>query len=87
MKKLSEQIKNETDEEKKKELRKSFKDKREYYKDARYVEILMSRLIKQQKLNPRSKVPPRNPNYIVLDEEKEILKTLSARLRCQKKYG
>lgn len=84
---LSKQIKNETDEGKKKELRKTLRDKREYYKDARYVELLINRLIKQQKLNPRSKVPERNQNYIVLDEEKEIFKTLSARLRCQKKYG
>jgi hypothetical protein len=57
---------------------------KEYYKDARYTELFIQRLIKEQKLNPRSKVPPYDPDYIVLDEEKEILKTLSARLADQK---
>ena len=54
------------------------------YGDVIYTEHLISRLIKQQKLNPRSKVPPFNPNYIVLDEEKDILRTLSTRLVDQK---
>lgn len=59
-------------------------DMRNKYGDVIYTEHLISRLIKQQKLNPRSKVPPFNPNYIVLDEEKEILRTLSTRLVDQK---
>jgi hypothetical protein len=57
---------------------------RDKYGDVIYTEHLISRLIKQQKLNPRSKVPPFNPNYIVLDEEKDILRTLSTRLVDQK---
>ena len=76
--------KEEGKEETKEELQKKLKEKREYYKDARYTEVLIKRLIKEQKLNPRSKVPPFNPNYIVLDEEKDILRTLSTRLVDQK---
>ena len=57
---------------------------REKYGDLIYTEHLIARLIKQQKLNPRSKVPPFDPYYIVLDEEKEILKKLSGRLVDQK---
>ena len=87
LKALKEQLKNETDSEKRDSLNKEILKLKEYYKDIRYTESIISRLIKQQKLNPRSKVPSRNSDYIVLDEEKEILKTLSARLRCQKKYG
>ena len=85
--KLMKEIKNEPDKDKKNALRKQLTEKKEYYKDARYVELLVNRLIKHQKLNPRGSVPPLNTNYIVLDEEKEILKTLSSRLRSQKKYG
>ncbi|MBR6907555.1 hypothetical protein IKN40_03500 [bacterium] len=60
------------------------KNIREKYGDLIYTEHLIARLIKQQKLNPRSKVPPFDPYYIVLDEEKEILKKLSGRLVDQK---
>jgi hypothetical protein len=70
--------------EEKARLLKELNDMKEYYKDARYTELFIQRLIKEQKLNPRSKVPPYDPDYIVLDEEKEILKTLSARLADQK---
>jgi ribonuclease D len=84
LKVLSKKLQNETDPIVKEKLKKEFDDKREYYKDARYTEALIYKLIKQQKLNPRSKVPPFDPNYIVLDEEKEILKELSARLVDQK---
>ena len=70
--------------EEKKKIFNKIKDMRKKYGDIIYTEHLISRLIKQQKLNPRSKVPPFNPNYIVLDEEKEILKTLSTRLVDQK---
>ncbi|MBQ7073519.1 hypothetical protein IJM86_00280 [bacterium] len=69
----------------KKQLSNNLKEKKQYYKDVRYTELLVNRLIKQQKLNPRSKVPPFNPDYIVLDEEQNIFKTLSARLLDQKK--
>jgi len=81
---LLQKIMNETDVDKKQQLQQQLKEKKAYYKDARYAELLINRLIKQQKLNPRSKVPPFDPDYIVLDEEKEILKELSARLVDQK---
>ena len=76
------------DEEKQKVLEK-IETMRKKFWDVIYTEHLVARLIKQQKLNPRSLVPKKEDvaSYIVLDEEKEILKTLSARLRCQKKYG
>ena len=74
----------ETDLKKKEELKKEVEEKKYYYRNARYTESLMNRLIKQQKLNPRSKVPPFDPDYIVLDEEKQILKELSTRLVDQK---
>lgn len=70
--------------EEKKKILEKIQNMRNKYGDVIYAEHLISRLIKQQKLNPRSKVPPFNPNYIVLDEEKEILKTLSTRLVDQK---
>ena len=54
------------------------------FSNAIYTEKLMSNLIKTQKLNPRSKVPEFDTSYIVLDEEKEVLKSLSARLVDQK---
>ncbi|MBO4516343.1 hypothetical protein J5751_02700 [bacterium] len=44
---------------------------------ARYVEKLANRLIKKEKLNPRSRVPEVDHNYIVLEEEKQSLQTLS----------
>lgn len=81
---LSKKLQNEKDPSKKEKLKKEFDERKDYYKDARYTETLIDRLIKQQKLNPRSKVPPYDPDYIVLDEEKEILKELSARLVDQK---
>lgn len=87
LKTLSKKIQTEKNPIEKEKLRKEFNDKKIYYKDARYTELLISRLIKQQKLNPRSKVPEYDPNYIVLDEEKEILKKLSARLVDQKENG
>ena len=78
----------EPDEEKQKVLEKIEAMRKKFW-DVIYTEHLVARLIKQQKLNPRSLVPKKEDvaSYIVLDEEKEILKTLSARLRCQKKYG
>ena len=84
LKALSKKYQNETDPVVKKELKEKLKERKEYYKEARYTEALIYNLIKQQKLNPRSKVPPFDPFYIVLDEEKEILKNLSARLVDQK---
>lgn len=81
---LREKLVAETDADQKQKLKQQLKEKREYYKDARYAVLLVNRLIKQQKLNPRSKVPPFDPDYIVLDEEKDILKELSARLVDQK---
>lgn len=81
---LSKEIFKETDSDKRTKLQKRLSELKEYYKDARYTNILIDRLIKQQKLNPRSKVPPFDPDYIVLDEEKEILKRLSTRLVDQK---
>jgi hypothetical protein len=80
-------IRSETDKNKREKLTQQFKEKKAYYKDARYTELLVGRLIKQQKLNPRSKVPPYDPNFIVLDEERDILKSLSARLVDQKQNG
>ena len=77
-------IQSEKDPTERERLKKEIKDKKTYYKDARYTELLISRLIKQQKLDPRWKVPPFDPDYIVLDEEKEILRELSARLVDQK---
>ena len=82
---LQEKIQQEQNMEIKKQLSNNLKEKKQYYKDVRYTELLVNRLIKQQKLNPRSKVPPFNPDYIVLDEEQNIFKTLSARLLDQKK--
>lgn len=87
IKTLMEKIVKETDIEKKEQLQNDLKNKKEYYKDARYTELLIKRLIKQQKLNPRSKVPPFDPDFIVLDEEKEILKKISTRLIDQKQNG
>jgi hypothetical protein len=84
LKELSAKLQNETDPVKKEKLKEDYLAKRKYYKDARYTEALVYKLIKQQKLNPRSKVPPFDPYYIVLDEEKEILKKLSGRLVDQK---
>lgn len=73
----------EPDGEKKKLLEKINK-MREIYWDVIYTEHLIARIIKHQKLDPRWKVPPFDPDYIVLDEEKEILRELSARLVDQK---
>lgn len=84
--KIKDERRHEKDHKKFVKLTQQLKEKEEHYKDARYVELLIKRLIELQKLNPRSLVPQRDPNYIVLDEEKEILKTLSARLKSQKKY-
>ena len=84
IKELSDKLINETDDEKREKIRGEIKEIKEKYKDARYTEIIVNRLIKQQKLKPRTKVPRFDPNFIVLDEEKEILKTLSARLVDQK---
>lgn len=70
--------------EEKQQLLAQIKSMREKYWDVIYTEHLISRLIKQQKINPRSKVPPFDPNFIVLDEEKQILKELSTRLVDQK---
>lgn len=81
---LYEKIKNENNLTKKQELKKEFKELWEYYLQARYTDALMKRLIKEQKLNPRSKVPELDPEYIVLDEEKKVFKELSARLIDQK---
>ena len=57
------------------------------FSNAIYTEKLMSNLIKAQKLNPRSKVPEFDTSYIVLDEEKDVLTKLSARLVDQKQNG
>ena len=85
LEKIQKDISKEQNLDKKEALRKKVKELKEYYKDARYTELLVNRLIKQQKLNPRSKVPPFDPDYIVLDEEKQILKELSTRLVDQKR--
>lgn len=84
LQKILKDFSKEQDLNKKEVLRKKVKELKEYYKDARYTELLVKRLIKQQKLNPRSKVPSFDPDYIVLDEEKQILKELSTRLVDQK---
>ncbi len=84
LKELAVKLQNETDPVKKEKLKNEYMEMRKYYKDARYTEALVYKLVKQQKLNPRSKVPPFDPYYIVLDEEKEILKKLSGRLVDQK---
>jgi hypothetical protein len=47
------------------------------YKKARYVEKLANRIIMKEKLSPRSRVPEVDHNYIVLDEEKQSLESLS----------
>ena len=68
-----------------KNLKESYKKMENDYIKPRYTEILINRLIRQLKLNPRWKLPEYNPNFIVLDEEKKILTKLSARLVDQKK--
>ena len=70
--------------EEKEKIFKKIQNMKAKYGDIIYTEHLIARLVKQQKLNPRSKVPPFDPDYIVLDEEKEILKKLSTRLVDQK---
>jgi hypothetical protein len=54
------------------------------YKEARYTEILVSRLLEKVKISARPFLATFDPRFIVLDEEKAILEELSARLVNQK---
>lgn len=54
------------------------------YKEARYTEILISRLLSKIKISTRPFLAKFDPRFIVLDEEKQILEELSARLVNQK---
>lgn len=83
--KLIQNLSEENDAEKKGSILKEIKDIKSQYKKARYVEKLANRLIEKEKLNPRSYVPEIDHNYVVLDEEKEILKEVSWKLLSQKK--
>lgn len=57
---------------------------KETYKEARYTEILVSRLLEKLKISTRPFLATFDPRFIVLDEEKAILEELSARLVNQK---
>lgn len=81
LKKLSEEKNTENGE----KILEEIKNLKSQYLKARYVEKLANRLIKKEKLNPRSRVPEVDHNYIVLEEEKQSLQTLSWSLLTQKK--
>lgn len=70
----------------KEELLKKIQELKSQYKKARYVEKLANRIIMKEKLSPRSRVPEVDHNYIVLDEEKQSLESLSWNLLTQKKW-
>lgn len=82
-KKLNTAFQNKNDTEKKDVLEK-IKEVKKSYKQARYTDALVNKLIDQENFNPRPFVPKFDHRFLVLEEEKAILETLSVRFRSQK---
>jgi hypothetical protein len=70
--------KNTTTSDEKKDLQKKISNIKNNYLDARYTDALVQKILHKLNINPRPYLKKANPQFIVLDEEKEILQSLSA---------
>ena len=68
----------------KKDLSAKLKALQNRYANARYTDLLVSSITKKLNINPRPFLAPLNKKFVVLDEEKELLKNISDGLVIQK---
>ena len=85
LEKLLQELNKETDKEKKHEISEKIKELKSEFSKPRYVEKIANRLIKKEKFSPRLYVPEIDHNYIVLKDEKKVLKEISWKLLRQRK--
>ena len=57
------------------------------YQKARFVDMLVEGITREKQINPRPHLQKVNDRFIVLDEEKEIMRKLSDGMMIQKETG
>lgn len=75
------------DSEKQRSILEDIKKLKMRYQKARFVDMLVDGITREKQINPRPHLQKVNDRFIVLDEEKEILKRLSDGMMIQKETG
>ena len=57
------------------------------YVAARFTDLLVDNLVAKKKINPRPYLPELNERFIVLEEEKDLIKKISDGFVIQKESG
>lgn len=73
--------------EKKTSILKNIQQLKARYKKARFLAMLVDGITREKKINPRPHLQTVNDRFIVLDEEREIIKRLSDGMMIQKETG